>query len=522
MQILERFGVDLPLRASISLARQQRRGPCFKTCGVALTCLLTLFCFGKLEAQEASLFGAAAPEATDSSPRTRTAGDGGLGGAAMADFDTLMNLIQQTIEPDSWLIAGGTSSVFPYPSGVYVDPAGHMHRIEADAGLQAGWMLPSAKRPTQPWRKPSGLRVVSLKQLDATLRDLHMRGLRPTAEMRQLAGLSRIHFVKVDLVNEDILLAGPAGEGVGGIELEDLLVISDLVHSDTEPFGCSIEPTNEGILAAQQLMSTAEARARLGRNPRLVVEQMEQRIGPHRVSVFGLNSTTSTALAMVDADEHMKRIGFGKEAVQPPVKSYFDFLEEQTQVPEQSLIRWWFAFSDSVIKANTARDLFELPAASVCVLSERQWMARGGRAPAAEADPAADAFAAEFSDRLPELRKNYRRYARLCAIFELTLALQLGLEATGQPNLEAWLPMLCSSGGSQAESYGEPKTVPGLTAYHSLRRGTVVAAVSGGVKVDASAIAASGRWRQSPFLAASAVPQQTASLAATATRWWWD
>ncbi len=40
------------------------------------------------------------------------------GGAAMADFDTLINLIQQTVDPDSWLAAGGTSSILPYPSNL--------------------------------------------------------------------------------------------------------------------------------------------------------------------------------------------------------------------------------------------------------------------------------------------------------------------------------------------------------------------------------------------------------------------
>ncbi|MCR9294719.1 MAG: general secretion pathway protein GspD [bacterium] len=40
------------------------------------------------------------------------------GGAAMADFDTLINLIQQTIDPDSWLANGGTSTLLPYPSNL--------------------------------------------------------------------------------------------------------------------------------------------------------------------------------------------------------------------------------------------------------------------------------------------------------------------------------------------------------------------------------------------------------------------
>lgn len=38
------------------------------------------------------------------------------GGAVIADFDTLMNLIQQTIDPDSWLAAGGTNTINPYPA----------------------------------------------------------------------------------------------------------------------------------------------------------------------------------------------------------------------------------------------------------------------------------------------------------------------------------------------------------------------------------------------------------------------
>lgn len=40
------------------------------------------------------------------------------GGAAQADFDTLINLIQQTIEPDSWVAAGGQSSILPYPQNL--------------------------------------------------------------------------------------------------------------------------------------------------------------------------------------------------------------------------------------------------------------------------------------------------------------------------------------------------------------------------------------------------------------------
>ena len=42
------------------------------------------------------------------------------GGAVIADFDTLMNLIQQTIDPDSWLQAGGTNTISPYPASLSI------------------------------------------------------------------------------------------------------------------------------------------------------------------------------------------------------------------------------------------------------------------------------------------------------------------------------------------------------------------------------------------------------------------
>lgn len=49
-------------------------------------------------------------------------GPGGAigGGAAMADFATLMTLIQTTIEPDSWLMNGGNSTIMEFPSNLSI------------------------------------------------------------------------------------------------------------------------------------------------------------------------------------------------------------------------------------------------------------------------------------------------------------------------------------------------------------------------------------------------------------------
>src|SRR5690606_27497094 len=49
---------------------------------------------------------------------------GARGGAAMADFDSLIDLITTTVFPDTWLEDGGTGTIDSFPTGVYVDAAG--------------------------------------------------------------------------------------------------------------------------------------------------------------------------------------------------------------------------------------------------------------------------------------------------------------------------------------------------------------------------------------------------------------
>lgn len=58
--------------------------------------------------------------ATGSSPSLpfATGGQGAAGGAALADFDSLIDLIQQTIAPTSWDELGGPGSIQPFPTNL--------------------------------------------------------------------------------------------------------------------------------------------------------------------------------------------------------------------------------------------------------------------------------------------------------------------------------------------------------------------------------------------------------------------
>ena len=60
-------------------------------------------------------------------------GAGTNGGITANDFNTLIQLIQGTVSSDTWeQNGGGNGSIFPYPTGVYVDAEGNLNKIKVD------------------------------------------------------------------------------------------------------------------------------------------------------------------------------------------------------------------------------------------------------------------------------------------------------------------------------------------------------------------------------------------------------
>lgn len=448
------------------------------------------------------------------------------GGAAMADFDTLMNLIQQTIDPESWLQAGGTSTMLPYPAGVYVDPKGQVKRVTGqfigDRAVEERLRKAATDvaKGNKAWQTASDLRMISLKRLEQSLVEASRGGGPVGADLIRLAGINQITFVLVDAAQEDVILAGSADPDRMGYFLEDLAVACSLINSQTAPLGCSIEPKQERLLATKRFLATPEAVNMLSKTPKRFVDQLSQLIGDYDVEVFGMNPRCSTTVALVAADEHMKQMGFGKARLPVNVKTYFDHMESKNSVSNESLIRWWFAFSDQTIVTNPEKTLFRLPNQCVRVLSEQQFVTQTGRQPTGGKDPAADAFAAEMSEKMNQLRNYEPNYSRLCCVFETVLALQLALDSSSMANFQAWFPNLCRL-GKMDQKVVEPTSVPGLVTMHTLKKQrTNVAVISGGVTINPQKIAAQSNWQVSSLLSGSAVPAK-ATLPETKA-WWWD
>ena len=446
---------------------------------------------------------------------------GGSGGIAISGMFELMALIQSTITPDEWIGVGtGTSTIYPWPNGVWLDAKGQMTRRERNATMP-DWKNGMVHAQ---WRAGAGLRTVSLKQLDAAVGMMASTGLPPNAQMRQLAGITHIEFIAIDKVNQDILVAGPASKDVGdenGFLLEDLRTLATLMTNRTVPLGCSLDPNNQGILEAQKFLSDPAVIKRLGHSPKVVAEQLKAKVGPHAVNIFGIDPRSGTALALVDVDEHMKRVGLGLSSTVPKIKSYFDHLDRKGAAPPQSLIRWWFAYNNAAISVNDSGDLFQLPKQVVSVMSEQQWVnAQGNRQATGNADEAADAFAAEMTAKMSDLRQTQPAYARLQGIFELGLALQLAIEATEQPSLAEWFPHLCDRSQISTAGRQAPTSVEGVTAWERLRNGTVVAVISGGVMLEPATMA--DRVKSQAPTHISRPASLTVAKQPASTQWWWD
>src|SRR4051812_22787759 len=201
------------------------------------------------------------------------------GGSALADFDSLIDLIESTVAPDTWTTnGGGAADIRPFPTGVLVD-AGGVLRLKAKADLNSALM---AKRGAAPGavafaenksaRRTSGLRYVSLPRLEREIARLQAAHQRLDPAMLTLAGLRRVRYVFAYPESGDLVLAGPAGDWSNDangrilakdtqepvVRLDDLLtVLRRGAHTAESHFGCSINPRQESLAKTQEFLSAS-------------------------------------------------------------------------------------------------------------------------------------------------------------------------------------------------------------------------------------------------------------------------
>ncbi len=494
---------------------------------------------------------------------------GAPGASAMADFNSLMDLITSTVDKDSWEENGtGSGQISPFKTnGVYVDAAGAL-RLRPGAGTATmSGVRDRGKRPSssggfasaggakpfttangrraageadkQLARSASPMRYVSLPRLEAAIADCQRRHVKLDPEMLTLAGLQRVSYVLLYPETNDLVLAGPAGDwrpvAGGGIvsaetnrpvvRLDDLIALWRRQRSEkSAAFGCSITPRQEALARTQEFLAESAKHPIEPSQRTEWLNRLRDTVGLQDVEYFNVDPDTRLGSLLLAADYHMKLIGMGLAPGVPGVRSYLSTvkLDSHGQAPPMAVLRWWFSMPTSAVEASADHNAFAMPARCVQVLSENEMLAaRGQRVHTGASDDLNRQFAESFTKNFEPLADKYPIYGELERVFELSLSLAL-IEREGLTEQVGWKPGLFLD----ADRLGLPKVksprAVETVVNHRVIGGTqIIAGVSGGVWVDGgkslSLTPVSTNSTGKIVTVRKAVVEQPESL-----KWWWD
>jgi len=464
------------------------------------------------------------------------------GGGSEPDFQSLMELMTSTIAPESWRDAGGTvGEVRSHRGGVFVDAAGAMKPIvDADQLARLGTLRREAALGSEGYsaRVASPLRKVSLTRLERELQLRAAQGLAPTEELATLAGLQKIQYVFVYPESGDVVLAGPAGDWYAGRENRLLSVDTDrpvvllddfvnLLRREFKAggnFGCSIDPTPEGLQRITQFVADSNKKPLAPGARAKWMDGLRDAMGPQNITIDGLDPTTRAARILVEADYRMKLVGIGREESVAGVPSYLDLVKQSKGAPPaMDLLRWWFTINYDALLTSPEHDVYELRGQGIKLLSENEFLAaQGQRVQSGKSDNLNSQFAVNFTKNFPALANKYPIYAELQNIFDLALVCSI-LKQDGVCDRIEWQRSGFMNPGVVRIEHGvTPTKVDTVVNSRELSKSLIVASVSGGVTADITSVAApksmevDGRGQLKKLLRSGAPKQLDTSA------WWWD
>ncbi len=443
-----------------------------------------------------------------------------------ADFQTLINLIQQQTEGPWQDIDGEGGTMTPFESGVRVDARGVLQRVgRRDAAGSLAAMVLAARKAAMNGdvAQPSELRLVSLTRLEREVAARLANGERVSEDMKQLAGLSSIQYVFVDSDSKEIIIAGPA-RADGLLRLDDLVTVLRTHEGQGKSmFGCSIDPRAEGLAAVKSLVEESQARGPLAPGQaRGFAQQIGDTLGRQDITTYGVPADSRVARVIVEADYLMKLIGVGKADGGANVPSYFALLARQPGLASGSLdaLRWWMTLNLNEVLHNEARTAFELKGTAVRCQSENQFIsATGGRTSTGKAEPINRQFAENFTKHYAELAAAHPVFADLQGVFELAMVAAL-IQHEGLDVSAEWdRGVFARNGAFRTGQYAVPKEVDSVVNHRVFGGKDVVVQVAGGVRADVLNVVANPAARQ-----VSNAPAEVAARAGQLPegRWWWD
>ncbi len=469
---------------------------------------------------------------------------GAGGGAALADFDTLIELITTTIAPDSWDDVGGAGAIEPFPTGVYVDGSGVLKRLapaRASRLLRQQREAALADSGNRNVRLNSTLRKVSLVRLERELQLRQAFGQSADDVMRQLAGIYRVKYVFVYPETGDLVLAGPAGDwntdAEGRIvncqtrtpvlQLDDLVTVLRNAYQHAGKLGCAIKPRQENLAQAKAYVDAWAGKSlRPGQRDRWLAG-LRDALGKQDIEVWGIDPGCRVARIIVEADYHMKLVGMGLEEGTLGVTSYLDTLKETAgdRALPMDVLRWWFTLNYEGVRTNGDRNVYQLDGPGVRVLSENEMLTeRGERIHTGSSNLLNLQFAQSFTRHFDDLAVRYPVYAELRNVFDLALVSAM-VQAEDLPGQIGWhLTQFGPRGDYQVPTGPVAREVESIINCVDVNKQRFLVGVSGGVSIDTHSLIEQHPIQVDDYGVLDAAhgtalpdPQQLPRDA-----WWWD
>ncbi len=470
------------------------------------------------------------------------------GGITAADFSTLMQLIQGTVSADSWETNGsGNGTMFPYPTGVYVDAEGILNRTKTSKRkLTSTEDFRDQMLPRVPVQKHSDMRKVSLTRLERAVQLRAAQGKAPTETMRCLAGLTQVRYVMIDPDSGEVIIAGPAGDwntdgkgkSVSVVDQQPVLSLDDFVvclrnaFKASGKFGCAIVPRKANLAATKQYISNTKGSGKKWENG------LRDALGQQDIDVFGIPSNCHAARVLVEADYHMKLIGMGIEPTIPSVPSYLDRvkLDADGNPPPMDVVRWWFALNYERLFSNEAKTLFEFRGPGVKVLAETEFINNDGdRIHTGKAVGPTSSFARDFTKSFATLAEAYPIYNELKNIFDLAIVANL-IREHELANKAGWqMPFFVSTDDEKSKSWQTEKfkaadSVDSVINRHIIRDRRdgetmihTLIGVSGGVSFDpAEFVSRKNAKVERDIEFTGQLPAAIEDMPSEPQQWWWD
>lgn len=466
-----------------------------------------------------------------------------LNGGTGADFDTLIQLIQNETEGPWRDVDGIGGTITPFETGVRVDPQGllaHLSQRELTGRLKSLGISSRQADLNSDMARPSELRMVSITRLERAVADRLAAGQPVVESMLKLAGLTEVRYVFVYPEAGEIVIAGPAegwkyteaGETVGvesdqpTLQLDDLVtVLRTFSPEGMNIFGCSINPRQEGLKDLKQFVEASQARGPLdSRRTSRWAKQLGETLGRQDVEIYGVPADSRAARVIVEADYRMKLIGIGKLDPVASIPDYFDLIAQNPQQATGAIdaLRWWLTMKYEQVLHADDHNAFEIRGSSVLCQSENQFLTdQGERVQTGKSEPVNRLFAANFTQHYPELAAADSIFADMQNVFDLALVAALIRHERLDERIDWDRGAFASNGAYEPVHYSTPLECDSVVNHKVFNGKDVVVQVAGGVRADLLAVVNDETLRQvSPRLAGVADSSRAPEL--PSGRWWWD